>query len=197
MYIPSIFKSVQEFTCVVGNNTLPIATDPAYTELSINWIASGNGSGFNVPIWQLEQNSPTNIYVGLLSPMIGLPEPATVIVTVREYLPFFFRRPFHHTYGIIPTQQYTAVVNTGIAFGPKAYLITRGFNWTFNRNESVLEISDAQTHCSLALNRAAGTVTLTRRALDYLNSPPDPESGNPGVIRQGDLYHWFSVIDPW
>ena len=195
MYIPSIFKSVQQVTCVFGNNTIA-ATDVNYTELSMT-VASCNDSGFNAPFWAVDQNSPTNLNVHVLAPAIAGVTPRNLQVVVREYIPFFFKQPFYHNYISIDTQQLNANLNTGKVYGPKAFVVSRGWNFYFNRNDSQLEITDTQIWSDLKLNPATGIVTATRRRKDYLDSPPDPDSGYPGAIRQGPLYHWFTVIDPW
>lgn len=191
MYVPSIFKSVQRLACYAGNNTIT-ATDINYTELTAT-IGSTNASGFAAPFYAIDQNSPTNLNVHVLSPVIGVPGPAILQVVVKEYTPFFFRRPFYHNYGIIDTQQLVGYSNTGIAFGPKAYVVTRGWNYYFSRAGLDLEIGDAQIWSSLALpNPANGQVILTRKMKDFANNPDTPEYN-----RQGPLYHWYTIIDPW
>jgi len=192
MYIPSIFKSVQQATCVQGNNTIA-ATDVNYTELSMT-IASCNSSGFASPFYAVDQNSATNLNVHVMPWNGGNLQPANVQVVVREYVPLFFRRPFYHNYIIIDTQQLTGYSNTGIPFGPKAFVVSRGWNYYFSREGLPLEIGDAQIWSDLKLPVPSnGQVVATRRYKDFLND----QDGDPPIVRQGPLYHWYTVIDPW
>ena len=192
MYIPSIFKSVQQVTCVPGNNTIA-ATDVNYTELNAT-IASCNGSGYAAPMWAVDQNSATNLNVHVIAPNIGSFTPHDLQVVVREYVPFFFRRPFYHNYIIIDSQQLTGYSNTGIPFGPKAFVVSRGWNFYFSRAGLSVEITDSQFWSDLKLPVPSnGQVVATRRQKDYLNDPP----GEGQIIRQGPIYHWYTVIDPW
>jgi len=185
MYIPSIFKSVQQVTCVFGNNTIA-ATDVNYTELTMT-IGSCNASGFAAPLFAVDQNSATNLNVHVLSPNPGNIQPRNVEVVVKEYVSLFFRRPFYHNYIIIDTQQLIGYSNTGIPFGPKAFVVSRGWNYSFNRNGLGLEIGDAQIWSDLKLPVPSnGQVVATRRMKDF----DYPEN-------RGQLFHWYTVIDPW
>jgi hypothetical protein len=183
MYIPSILKSVQQVACVEGNNTIA-ATDPNYTELSVT-VASCNASGFASPLWGIEQNSPTNLWLHTIAPAVGSQPPLAprnAHVTVREYLSLHFRRPFIHGNVEIATQQLSGSSNLGVAFSSKAYVVSRG--WTYNLGRVALEITDAQIWSDLILNHAGGIVNANRRQRDYTDAP-------------GSVYHWFTVVDPW
>ena len=183
MYVPSIFKSVQQIVTTVNGNYGIAATDVNYTRISCT-NQSSNGYGVNNYQYVIIQQNATTVYIETF-PDLATIIPQRATVHVEEYVPFFFRRPFIHGFGTIQSMTYNTIVSTGIAFGPKAFAVTRGWNTTIGRKPDGPEPSDNIFLASLSLNQAAGQLTIARSSLDL------------DYLYQGVVNHYYTIIDPW
>jgi len=175
MFLPSLYKSFQSIP-VTNTTTLPLDVAIASVDTNYTRISTQGAELYHFYRFRINLTSAINVRFHDFHNSSGNSgQAARTTLIVEEFVGLFFHQPFYYGTVVLGQSVVTNSVNTGLTLNSKAFLVSLGFEVTFNQ---VLATSP-ETTANLALS--GSTVTATRT---IANSSA------------GDLTCGFLLIDP-
>jgi len=175
MFLPSLYKSLQKIV-VTNTTTLPLDVTIASVDTNYTRISTQGAELYHFYRFRINLTSATNVRFHDFHNSSGNPGlAARTTLVVEEFVGLFFHQPFYYGSITLAETVVTNNVNTGLTLHSKAFLVSLGFEVTFNQALA----APFETTADLALS--GSTVTATRT---HANS------------NVGNLICGFILIDP-